>query len=151
MIPSWPEDEPKPHALLEYLDQGSRYHLPFSKHALEVTSQYWHRIYNTTYTSQCFMLANLLRKDRDLVEVIRGAVTVILPPHVAKTCVAMLDSDEMPVPDASTLSRFRLTFDTGFMMVMRMRNRTDGSRNLFSLPARTSSCDSSGQAGLPQA
>ena len=71
-----------------------------------------------------------------------------MPEPVARHCVQNIIEGDFEVPDKSTMSRFRLSFDCGWMLVMRMFNASsEGRLDWWSMPCRVMLADSSEQHG----
>ncbi len=113
---------------LQWLNEGHLSILPSSKWTLKRpgTATYI-RIYRHVYLIKCFLVTSILRKDADLLKCLKGACQIVLPPHVASICENLLGTGEMPVPHKSTISRFRLSYDVGSMLVMRKVNAVEVS------------------------
>ena len=89
----------------------------------------------------------MLRTYTDLAKCLEASAQILLPEHIAESIQELLKSGELPIPDKSTLSRFRLSFDGGWMKCMRNFNSVFAVRSILDLPARALSTDSSEQLG----
>lgn len=67
----------------------------------------------------CFSLSSLLKDDSKLKEGLELALRMAYPAAVAQSLTQMLSTQEVHVPGVSTISRFRLIIDTGFMAWIR--------------------------------
>ena len=89
----------------------------------------------------------------DLKEALKRACIVLMSEVVARHCVTHIINGEVQVPNRMRMSRFRLSFDCGWMCVMRMLNSIyqaggfAASMDWQSVPCGVMRADSSEQHG----
>ena len=110
-------------ALLEGLDPSA-----FARSAREMTGKgnaLWsssRRPYQAAFLVKAVTMASLLQNSSSMIEVLRQAAAMILPEVLHSSFKAMLDSCKHCVPHASTISRWKLLLDGGFMLLQRRLN-----------------------------
>jgi len=79
--------------------------------------------YSVLYMIKYFLLASLLRSGGSLQLAISRAIHIVCPPNLASLLEHAITDKHLPVPDASTLSRFKLKIDCAFMLHTRAKLR----------------------------
>ena len=79
------------------------------------------RLYRTAFLINAVVLSGLLSHDAALREVLVRSVHMVLPPRMAGPLATLLaDASAFPLPDKSTVSRWRLLVDVAYMLYMRV-------------------------------
>eukprot|EP00969_Alexandrium_andersonii_P025551 1115941-Alexandrium_andersonii.AAC.1 len=65
-------------------------------------------------------LSSVLRSSADMTGAVLSAIRVVLSPVLQEPMVRMVQ-DSTPLPDAGTVSRWRLLLDGAFMLYLRKR------------------------------
>jgi hypothetical protein len=110
-------------------------------------------VYSAVYLVRAFIMADMLRSNKDLEDAVCIALQMWLPGHTAEALVEQVRSKQLNIPHHSTISRFRLCLDAGFMMLeqdsnLRIFGDTFVDKPLHELPALYLTADSSEQGGL---
>lgn len=87
--------------------------------------------YRVAFLVRALCLADLLRNSADIVETLRLSIQVLLPTTLHSHFEQLLDEVQHVLPAKSTISRWRLLLDGGFMLQQRMENArldSDGDR-----------------------
>jgi hypothetical protein len=89
------------------------------------------------YLIEAVLLADCLKQDSQLREVLKRAVRIMLPAPVALECLAQLDTAR--VFDKSEISRGRLSVDVAVMLLRRQLNHNGGvgSKSFFCIVRRS--------------
>ncbi|CAE7235205.1 unnamed protein product [Symbiodinium sp. CCMP2456] len=112
-------------ALLEGLDPSA-----FARSAREMTGKgnaFWkssRRPYQAAFLVKAVTMASLLQNSSSMHEVLRQAAAMILPQVLHNPFKNMLDTCKLCVPHASTISRWKLLLDGGFMLLQRRLNES---------------------------
>ena len=90
--------------------------------------------FKAAFLVQCLVLCNMLKSDGSLLQVVRSAVSMVLPSWLATPIVQRLecdapDGDRIVLPHESTISRARLSVDTAYMSLMSSRLQKEIAAN----------------------
>ena len=100
----------------------------------------------------CFLICMNLKDSHRLRTIIERSIKASCPAHVANSILDNMRTGGWDCPDQSTISRFRLSMDTGYMEIMRQehaRYTFDASSvTVLDGPAIYSSLDSSLQGNI---
>ena len=127
ILDNYPEDRDELGSTLQFLDRSSSNLL--WERGPNRTHCGWSAVYDTVFLIRCLVFATHLRHTTLLKDALKRSCFVLMPQPVAHHCVSSIIEGDFEVPDKSTMSRFRLSFDCGWMIVMRMLNsasRTQG-------------------------
>jgi len=79
--------------------------------------------YKASFLIQCVCLSHAVHDSKNLSKVLQRAVTLALPPSLARVITACLLDGSIRVPSKATLSRSRIAVDVAFMSWHRMRSK----------------------------
>ena len=112
---------------------------------------YGQKSYQVEHLMQCFLICMNLKDDRRLSTILERSIKAICPAHVANSILYNMRRG-WDCPRQSTISRFRLSMDTGYMEIMRQEHTRytfdASSGTVLDGPAIYSSLDSSLQGNV---
>ena len=82
--------------------------------------------YNVFWLLRVLMMCDILRSADGLLEALKRAMEMCLPPILLPTILDIIGAPSHIVPSASSISRWRLLLDAALMMAQRSRNNNGG-------------------------
>jgi hypothetical protein len=136
-------------AVVRFLDAFSLSDSPLDNIGVE---RFGNTVYPMIFMIRAMLLSKTLRSTRMLRSAVISGLHLVLPESVASFFADMLSKKDVPLPSPSALSRFNLTLDTGYMLIIQ-EDREHELEHAFDILADTGvsrfgMVDSSEQCGL---